>query len=136
MLNILLKVRRLARLLAINLAKVVFLKKISQTARDLTLVTKGYIWEPLALIQQLVKFAVHISYSGGDMYFICHMTPQDHSIEVSCTFMGDSSLQYVTIFKSLVIIGNLIVKKKNASWKTWILKICAATKILSCLDNH
>ena len=30
------------------------------------------------------------------MYFVCHMTPQNHSVEMSCLFMGDSSSQHVT----------------------------------------
>ena len=34
--------------------------------------------------------------------------------------MGESSLQHVTTLKSLVIIGNLIVKRENVSSKTQI----------------
>ena len=52
------------------------------------------------------------------MYFICHVTQQDHSVEMSCVFMGDSSLRHVTTLKGLVTIGILIVKRKNASSKT------------------
>ena len=52
------------------------------------------------------------------MYFICYVTPQDHSIEVSCVFMGESSSQYVNTLKSVVAIGILMVKGKNASSKT------------------
>ena len=37
-----------------------------------------------------------------DMYFICHETPHDHSDEMSCIYMGESSLQHVTTMKSLV----------------------------------
>ena len=50
---------------------------------------------------------------GGDMCFICHVPLQDHSVEMSCIFMGESSSQYVTTLKSLVTIGIPIVKKKN-----------------------
>ena len=46
------------------------------------------------------------------MYFICHMTPQNHSVEMSCKFMGESTLQHVTNLKSLVTIGILIVRGK------------------------
>ena len=52
------------------------------------------------------------------MYFICRVTPQDHSVEMSCMYMGESSLQHVTTMKSLVIMGTLMVKKKNALSKT------------------
>ena len=44
------------------------------------------------------------------MYFICHMTSQDHSVEMSCIYMGESFLEHVTTLKSLVIIAILIVK--------------------------
>ena len=46
------------------------------------------------------------------MCFICHVTPQDYSVEMSCIYVGESSLQHVTTLKSLVIIGILIVKRK------------------------
>ena len=55
---------------------------------------------------------------------------------MSCIYMGESSLQHVITLKSLVIIGILIVKKKNASSKAQILEICATTEKLSWLDNH
>ena len=51
------------------------------------------------------------------MYFICHVTKQDHSVEMSCVFMGESSLPHVTTLESLVAIEILIVKRKNASPK-------------------
>ena len=68
-----------------------------------------HVWEPFTLSQQLAYFGVHTSSAGGDMYFNCHVTPQDHSIEVSCMFMSESSSQYITTLKSLVTIGILIV---------------------------
>ena len=46
------------------------------------------------------------------MYFIRHVTRQDHSIEMPCIYMGESSLQHVTSLKSLAIIGILIVRGK------------------------
>ena len=46
------------------------------------------------------------------MYFICHVTPQNHSVEISCIFMGESTSQHVTTLKSLVTIGILIVRRK------------------------
>ena len=44
------------------------------------------------------------------MYFICHVTQQDHSVEMLRVFMGESSSSHVTILKSLVTIAILIVK--------------------------
>ena len=64
--------------------------------------------------QHLACCAVNTSYAGGDMYFTCHVTQQDHSIEMSCIFMGKSSSQYVTTLKSLLTIGILIVKEAVA----------------------
>ena len=51
------------------------------------------------------------------MYFICHVTEQDHSVEMSSIFMGERSLPHVTTLKSVVTIAILIVKRKNASSK-------------------
>ena len=45
------------------------------------------------------------------MYFICHVAEQDHSVEITCLFMGESSLPHVTTLKSLVTIAILIVKR-------------------------
>ena len=55
------------------------------------------------------------------MYFICHVTPQNHSAEMPFISMGEISSQLVTTLISLVAIAILIVKRKNASWKTWNL---------------
>ena len=52
------------------------------------------------------------------MYFNYHVTQQDHFVEMSSVFMGERSLLHVTALKSLVTIGILIDKRKNASSKT------------------
>ena len=52
------------------------------------------------------------------MCFICHVAQQDHYVEMSCGFMGESSSPHVTTLKSLVTIGILIVKRKNTLSKT------------------
>ena len=83
--------------------------------------SKGHIWEPLLLSQHLAYCGVDASSAGGDMYFICHVTQQDNSVEMPCVFMSESSSPHVTTLKSLVTIGILIVKRKNASSKTWML---------------
>ena len=82
-------------------------------SRDFTLVTcsESHVWKSLTLSQQLAQFCVHTSSVGRDMYFIFHMIPQDHAIEVSCTLMGGSSLQHVTTLEVLVATGILIVKR-------------------------
>ena len=80
--------------------------------------SKGHVWEPLLLSQRRAYCGVDTSSPGGDMYFICHVTQQDHSVEMSCVFMGESPSQHVTSLKSLATIDILIVKRKNASSKT------------------
>ena len=69
------------------------------------------VWPPLMIATKSIS-------AGGDMYFVCHVTQQDHSIEMPCVFLGESSLPHVTTLKCLVTIGILIVKRKNASSKT------------------
>ena len=66
-----------------------------------TLVTwsKGHVWEPLTLSQQLPKWAVDAFSPAGDMYFVCHVTLQNHSVEMSCIFMGENFSQHVTTLK-------------------------------------
>ena len=118
MLNTLPKVRSLPSSLAINLMKMEI--EIFQKSRDLTL-SKGHVWEPLTLSQYLAYYGVDTSSAGRDMRFICHVIPQDDYVEMSCVFMGESFLQHVTTLESLVIIGILIVKRKNASSKIRIL---------------
>ena len=54
------------------------------------------------------------------MYFIFHVTSQDHPIVVSCKFMGASSLQYDTTLKSLVKNINLINVYYN--WKIELIE--------------
>ena len=85
---------------------------------DLMLFTcaKGHVWKPLTY-HHCASCGVDTSSAGGDMYFICYMTEQDHSVEMSCVFMGESSLPHITTLKSLVTIGIVIVKRKNASSK-------------------
>ena len=53
------------------------------------------------------------------MYFICHVTQEDNSVEMSCVFMGESSSLHVTTMRRLVTTGILIVKRKNAPSKTF-----------------
>ena len=79
--------------------------------------SKGHVWEFLILCHHLVYYGVDTSSASGDTYFICHVTEQDHSVEMSCVFIGESSLPHVATLKSLVAIGILIVKRKNASSK-------------------
>ena len=88
-------------------------------SRDLMLLTwpKSHVWEPLTLCQHLTCCGVNTTSVGGDMYFICYVTQQDHSVEMSCVFVGGSSSLHVTILKSLVTIGIVIVKRKIASSK-------------------
>ena len=132
MLDILPKVSSLPSLLA-KRALWKWMYRFFKRSRDLTLFTwsKGHVWEPLP------QFAVYRSSAGGDIYFICHVIAQDYFIiiiyyyfyfilnekrnNLSCIFMGESSSQYATTLKSLVIIDILKVKRKNASSKTWIL---------------
>ena len=45
--------------------------------------SKGHVWEPLLLSQRRAYCGVDTSSPGGDMYFICHVTQQDHSVEMS-----------------------------------------------------
>ena len=80
--------------------------------------SKDHVWEPLTLCQHFAYCCVGTSSIGGDMYFICHVTQQDLSVEMTCVFMGDSSSPYIATLKSLVTIGILIVMRKNASSKT------------------
>ena len=72
--------------------------------------SKGHVWEPLALCQHLAYCSVDKSSASGDMYFVCHVTQQDH---------WESSPPQVTTLKSLVTLGILIVKRKNASSRTF-----------------
>ena len=52
--------------------------------------SNGHVWEPLLLSQHPAYCDVDTSSAGGDMYFLCPVTQQDHSIEISCVFMGES----------------------------------------------
>ena len=77
--------------------------------------SKGHVWEPLTLCKHLAYFGVDTSSACRIIYFICHVIQQDHFLKMSCVFMGDSSSSHVTTLKSVVSIGILIVKRKNAS---------------------
>ena len=80
--------------------------------------SKGHVWEPLTLCQHLGYYGVDTSSADGDIYFSCHVTQQDYSFEMSCAFVGETSLQHFTTLKSLVTTGILIVKRKSAPSKT------------------
>ena len=80
--------------------------------------SKGHVWEPLTLCQQIAYCGADTYSAGGDMSFICHVIQQDHSVEMLCLFMRESSSPHDNTLKSLVTIGILMVKRKNASSKT------------------
>ena len=89
----------------------------------LVTLSKGHIWEPPTLRQHLALLSVRTSSAVGDICFIRHVTLQNHSIEGSCIFTGESYSQQVSILKILVGIDILIVKRKYASSKVRILQI-------------
>ena len=68
------------------------------------------------------------------LYFICHKTAQDQSIEMPCMSMGESSFQHVTTQQSLVSIDILIVKSKNGSSKTSILYVRTASEKIELIE--
>ena len=80
--------------------------------------SRGHVSEPLALCQHFAYCGVNISSADGDMYFICHVTQKDHSLDMLWVFMGESSSLHITTLKRLVNIGILVVKSKISSWKT------------------
>ena len=45
--------------------------------------SKAHVWEPLLLSQHFAYCGIETSSAGGDMYFICTVTQQDHSVEMS-----------------------------------------------------
>ena len=51
------------------------------------------------------------------MYFIYHVTTQNHSVKISCIFMNESTSQHVATLQSLVTIGILIVSGKMVHQK-------------------
>ena len=63
------------------------------------------------------------------MHFICHMTPQNHSVEMSFIFMGNGTSQHVTNLKSLVTIGILII------WGKMLHQKCGSYKYVLPLKN-
>ena len=40
--------------------------------------------------------------AGGDIHFICHVTPQYHPFKALCIFMGQSCFQEIAALESLV----------------------------------
>ena len=91
--------------------------------------SSGFQGGSLKVSQHLSLLGVPRSSAIADMYFICHVTSQDQSIELSCKIMGRSSTRYATTLKSLMTIVNLIAKWKNASSKTWILQLLTTQKL-------
>ena len=75
-------------------------------------VTIGSLLHHISILPSLVSI-----HAGGDIHFICHVTPQYYPFEVSCIFMGESFSQQITALDSLVAITILIFKRKNASSK-------------------
>ena len=99
-----------------------FCRDLTQVKR-LTLVGWFFSYKQfLTLRQHLVYCGADTSSASEDMYFISHVTQQDHFVEMSCVFMGERSWLCLPTLKRL---GILIVKRKNASSKT-----------LSWLGNH
>ena len=57
----------------------------------------------------------HMSSASGNKCIICHMTLQDHPIEVPYKFICESSSGYVnTLISLMTVIVLILVKKKNA----------------------
>ena len=129
MLNILPKVSSLPGLLDINLTKV----KI-QIFQRITWSHFRHLIKGSCLGASYTKSAVSLIWCP---YIFCrwknlycfHMTPQDHLIEVSSIFMGESPSQHVSTLKRLVAIDILVVKRKDASPKSWILQVLTATTV-------
>ena len=107
-------------------------------SHDLMLVTwsKGHVWKPLTLCQHFAYCGVETSSANGDMYFLCHVTQQDHFVEMLCVFMGQSSSPRVTTLKGLVTLGILIVNKKNASSRTSYKYILTLKKWVEMLQTQ
>ena len=96
---------------------------------------KSHVWEPLTLCQHYPFCSVNTCSAGGDMYFICHLTQQDHSAEMSWLFMSESSSPQVTTLKNLVTIGILIVMRKNASSKTSYKYVLTLKNWVDCIST-
>ena len=66
------------------------------------------------------------------MYSLCRVTPHNHSVEMLCIFMGESSSQHVIILKNLATIwesrGKMLYQKRGScksvlplkNWIDWI----------------
>ena len=112
MLNFLPKVSSLLSPLVINLMKIKIQIFQTDTWPHVGHLIKGSCLGALLLRQHLAYCSVDTSYAGGDVNLICHVTQQDHSVEMPREFMGENSSQHVTTLKSLVTIVILIVKRK------------------------
>ena len=75
-------------------------------------VTIGGLLHHITILPSLVS-----TDAGGDIHFICHVTPQYHPFEVPYIFMGESCSQQITALENLVAIDILIFERKNASSK-------------------
>ena len=63
------------------------------------------------VIHHFAMFGGHWSNGSGEMKcLLCHMTSENHVIEVSSIFMSGSSSWYVTTFPSFVAIGTAVVE--------------------------
>ena len=114
MMNILHKVSSLPSSLAINLMKIEI-----QTFQAVTWSHLGHLIKGSCLgASETMSAPSQYIFCRWRYVFICHLTQQDHSVEMSCAFMGESSSPHVTTLKSLVTIGILIFKRKNVSSKT------------------
>ena len=70
-----------------------------------------YEWEPHKVSQYPGKFSGHRHCDSGDiMALVCHMTSQDHVIEVSSDFMGRSPGRWDTFLPKLVTIDTVVVE--------------------------
>ena len=98
-------------------------------------------------LRRVWKFCWDLSnvISGGNWLFrwdcifsvgLCTPLRTKDSVEMPCMFIGESSSQHGTTLKSLVTIGILIVKRKNASSKTILINTYTVTEKLSLLDNQ
>ena len=64
------------------------------------------------------------------MYFVCHMTPHKHSVEMSWSFF-----QHVVILIIDILIFEMNIKKKCSIENMNLIKICTTTEKFSSLDE-
>ena len=73
-------------------------------------------------VRALPSFGVRGSSAGGDMmYLVCYMYSHDQLIDSFCKFMGESSLQYVTMLISLLTITSVIMEIECFQFVAWPL---------------